>query len=91
MTVTSTVTTVEAWHVLFHEPFQNDMSKAGHGIRILDTLKSDPGAFVAFYKYATKVMVLDSLNFLLEVNEYKSLPLFLRFHCESHLVFFTQP
>jgi hypothetical protein len=57
----------------------DDMSKAGgHGIRILDTLKTDPCAFLAFYKHATKVMVLDSLHFLLDVNEYKSLPPFLR-------------
>jgi hypothetical protein len=65
------------------------MSKtsAVQSIRILETLKQDPSAFIAFYKYAQKVMVLDSLNFLLEVNEYKSLPPFLRFESEYYPTF----
>jgi hypothetical protein len=46
--------------------------------RILITLKQDPNAFLEFYAYAKKHMVLESLHFLLEVYEYRSLPPFLR-------------
>lgn len=55
-------------------------------IRILATLKSDPTAFLAFYKYAIEHMVLDSLNFLLDVHEYKALPPFLRGNKEEQIV-----